>query len=65
MCTHNQCFEQKMRKLLKISSENEHFYSREMLLYIAWVCLCNVLYDINGVRLCILFVIIAKSDGFQ
>ena len=23
------------------SSENEHFYSREILLYIAWVCLRN------------------------
>ena len=26
----------------KKSSENEHFYSREILLYIAWACLRNV-----------------------
>ena len=28
-------------KILKKSSENEHFYSREILLYIAWACLRN------------------------
>ena len=32
MCSHDQCFEQKK------SSENEHFYNREILLYIAWTC---------------------------
>ena len=33
----------KIRKISKISSENEHFYSREILLYIAaWACLRNV-----------------------
>ena len=29
------------------STENEHFYSREILLYIAWACLRNVLIDIE------------------
>ena len=44
MCTHNQCFRAKKEKntYYNFSSENEHFYSREILLYIAWACLCNV-----------------------
>ena len=42
MCTHNQCFEQKRRKYYNFSSENYCLYSREILLYIAWVCLRNV-----------------------
>ena len=39
MCTHNLCFEQKYEKF---STENCHFYSREISLYIAWECLRNV-----------------------
>ena len=41
MCTHNQCFRAKKEKYYKFSFENEHFYSREILLYIAWACLRN------------------------
>ena len=41
MCTHNQCFRAKKEKYYNFSSENEHFYSREILLYIAWACLRN------------------------
>ena len=29
------------KTILKKSSENEHFYSREILLYIAWACFRN------------------------
>ena len=42
MCTHNQCSEQKQEKYDIFSSENYHFYSREILLYIARACLRNV-----------------------
>ena len=35
-------FEQNKKKNIKKSSENKHFYSREILLYIAWACLRNV-----------------------
>ena len=42
MCTHNQCFEQKLEKYNIFSSENEHFYSREILLYITRTCFHNV-----------------------
>ena len=31
----------KKNYLKKKSSEIEHIYSREILLYIAWTCLCN------------------------
>ena len=31
----------KIRKILNFSSENEHFHSREILLFIAWACLRN------------------------
>ena len=41
-CTHNLCFEQKYENSQKISTENFHFYSREISLYIAWECLRNV-----------------------
>ena len=41
MCTHNQCFRAKKEKYYNFLSENEHFYSREILLYIAWACLRN------------------------
>ena len=34
-------FEQKYKNCQKISLENCHFYSREILLYIAWECLRN------------------------
>ena len=37
-CTHNICFEQKIRKYHNFSSENNHFYSREILQYIARAC---------------------------
>ena len=33
-CTHNPCFEQKYEKSYNFSSENYHFYSRKILLYI-------------------------------
>ena len=40
--THNQSFEQNYEKYKKKkSSENQHFYSREVLLYIAWACFRN------------------------
>ena len=38
MCTHNLCFEQKYEKSQNISTENCHFYSREISLYIPWEC---------------------------
>ena len=41
MCTHNLCFEQKKKKCHIFSSENYHFYSREILQYIAQICLRN------------------------
>ena len=44
MCTHNQCFEQ---KYYNFSSENYHFYSREILLYIVWARLRNVELGVN------------------
>ena len=31
------------KKIIKKSSENDHFYSREILLYIAWASLRNVI----------------------
>ena len=40
-CTHNLCFEQKLEKYQKLSSENYHFYSCEILQYIARTCLRN------------------------
>ena len=41
MCTYNQCFRARKKKIYIFSSENYYFYSREVLLYIAWACLCN------------------------
>ena len=41
-CTHNLRFEQKYENSKNISTENCHFYSRKILLYIAWECLRNV-----------------------
>ena len=41
-CTHDLCFEQKKRNKSHFSSENYHFYIREILQYIARTCLCNV-----------------------
>ena len=32
-CTHNLCFEKKIRKISNFSSENNHFCSREILQY--------------------------------
>ena len=43
MCTHNRFFEQKYEEKNIFSSEIYHFYSREILLYIALACLRNVL----------------------
>ena len=40
-CTHNLCFEQKYENTHKISTENCHFYSCEILQYIAWTCFRN------------------------
>ena len=38
-----------MKKIKKKSSQNYHFYSREILQYIAWTCLRNVYFiDVNG-----------------
>ena len=34
-------FKSKKRKILYFSSENYYFYSREILMYIAWACLRN------------------------
>ena len=42
MCTHNQCFEQKKEKSYNLSPENNHFYSRKILLYLVMACLRNV-----------------------
>ena len=43
MCTHNLCFEQKYEYgKKKKSTENCHFYSRKISLYVAWACLSNV-----------------------
>ena len=41
-CTHNQCFEQKIKKKEKKSSENYHFYSSEILQYITRACFRNI-----------------------
>ena len=41
MCTLNICFEQKYEISKKNSTENCHFYSREILQYIARTCLRN------------------------
>ena len=35
------CFEQKLEKYHTFSSENNHFYSRELLQYIVWACYQN------------------------
>ena len=43
MCIHNQCFRAKTEKYYDFSSENLSFYSRELLLYIAWACFHNVM----------------------
>ena len=40
--THNLCFEQIQEKYQNFSSKNYHFYSREILQYIARTCLRNV-----------------------
>ena len=47
MCTHDLCFEQKIRKNIRdnFSSENYHFYNRDVLQYIAWTCLRNVFFN--------------------
>ena len=46
--THDLCFDKKIRKNVEFffSSENNHFYSREILLYIAWACLRNDNYSV-------------------
>ena len=45
-------FRAKIRKMFKKkSSENEHFYSREILLYIVWACLRNVISIISLLKL--------------
>ena len=42
MCTHNQCFRTKKEKNITFFHlEINIFYSREILLYIAWACLRN------------------------
>ena len=45
MCTHNLCFEQKYENCQKRSTENCHFYSCEKLLYVAWACFRNDVYE--------------------
>ena len=47
MCTHNQCFGAKKEIYCNFSSENVHFYSREILQYIAWACLRNVHWSVS------------------
>ena len=42
MCTHNQYLRSKKEIYNNFLSENQHVYSREILLYIAWACLHNV-----------------------
>ena len=37
-CIHDLCFEQKLEKYHNVSSENYHFYSREISPYITWAC---------------------------
>ena len=46
MCTHKQCFRAKKEKYYNFSSENYHFYSHEIMLYLAWACLRNAQPDI-------------------
>ena len=53
-CTHNQCFEQTLEKYIIFLYENEHFYSHEILLFIAWACLRSA-FPLKG-RLCHLIV---------
>ena len=48
-CTHNLCFEQKYENCQRFSLENCHFYSREILVYIAWECLRNAI-NFNGLN---------------
>ena len=60
-CTHNLCFEQKYEKYYNFSSENYHFYSREILLYIAWACLSYV--DHNHQLLLQVLFILSKSTS--
>ena len=45
MCTHKLCFEQKYENSQTVSTENCHFYSREISLYIAWACFRNDLIE--------------------
>ena len=45
MCTHNLCYEQKYENCQKNSTENCHFYSCEKLLYVAWACFRNDVYE--------------------
>ena len=46
MCTHDLCFRAKIRKYHKFSSENYHFYIREILQYIVWACFRNDYVDV-------------------
>ena len=47
MCTHNHVLEQKKKHLIFFLSENQHFYSRGILLYITWgVCVMVPMFSI-------------------
>ena len=50
--SHNIYFELKYENSKNKSTENCHFYSREILLYIAWACLRNDLYRIYQAETC-------------
>ena len=71
MCTHNLCFEQNKKKSYNFSSEYYNFYSREILLYIAWACFrndiswCCLLDILNAIKLsCIVLILCDLSDIF-
>ena len=49
-CIHNLCFGQNYEKNQTISTENCHFYSREISLFIARECLRYVMIDICAIH---------------
>ena len=46
MCTHNLCFEQKLEKYQRFSTDLFQFLQLKKSLYIAWACFHNVLWPI-------------------
>ena len=49
-CIHNLCFEQNYENSQTFLTENCHFYSREISLFIAWECLRYVMIDICAIH---------------